>query len=55
MLQPNENFIKLKNKKISYLYPDQKPKIKISENDKISDFIHHFTSILILQIIISSL
>ena len=38
--------IKLKNKKISYLYPDQKTQeIKISENDKISDFIHHFTSI----------
>ena len=38
--------IKLKNKTISYLYPDQKTKeIKISENDKISDFIHHFTSI----------
>lgn len=38
--------IKLKNNKISYLYPDQKTQeIKISENDKISDFIHHFTSI----------
>ena len=35
--------IKLKNKEISYLYPDQKTKeIKISENDKISEFIHHF-------------
>ena len=38
--------IKVKNDTISYLYPDQKTKeIKISENDKISDFIHHFTSI----------
>ena len=38
--------IKLKNNKISYLYPDQKTQeIEISENDKISDFIHHFTSI----------
>ena len=38
--------IKVKNNTISYLYPDQKTQeIKISENDKISDFIHHFTSI----------
>ncbi|MEC8615752.1 MAG: anthranilate synthase component I family protein [Bacteroidota bacterium] len=38
--------VKVKNDTISYLYPDQKTKeIKISENDKISDFIHHFTSI----------